>query len=289
MPHASTRIAPQDAVVLITGGARGIGAATASLFAAHGAKVWIGDIDYGEAGATAARLARATAIPLDVTNRESWSAAVATILKTDGHIDVLINNAGIMPLGAFAEESDATTDLIIDVNVRGMLAGMRAVVPHMVTRGRGHVVNVASMAGMIPIPGMVTYNASKYGALGASLAARQEYAGTGVTVSAILPAAVRTELASGAPLGKGLPAVDPEDVATAIVKTLSTRKARVSVPGWIWRLWSLTETLVPEPMMRLGRRVIDDRRALTSLDAEGRRAYTDRIDRQTREHAKEAK
>ncbi|WP_018178401.1 SDR family oxidoreductase [Jongsikchunia kroppenstedtii] len=289
MPTTSPRIAPHDAVVLITGGARGIGAATASLFAAQGAKVWIGDVDHDVAVTTAAGISRAAALPLDVTDRDSWRAAVDTVLEADGRIDVLINNAGIMPLGAFADESDATTDLILDVNVRGMLAGMRTVVPHMVARGRGHVVNVASMAGMIPIPGMVTYNASKYGALGASLAARQEYAGTGVTVSAILPAAVRTELASGAPLGKGLPAVDPEDVAAAIVKTLSTRKARVSVPGWIWRLWSLTETLVPEPVMRVGRRVIDDRRALTSLDPEDRRAYTDRIDRQTREHAKDAK
>ncbi|MGV7904220.1 SDR family NAD(P)-dependent oxidoreductase, partial [Mycobacterium kansasii] len=86
----------------------------------------------------------------------------------------------------------------------------------MVARGHGHVVNVASMAGMIPIPGMVTYNASKFAALGASLAARREYAGTGVTVSAVLPSAVRTELASGVQLGNGLPTVDPEDVARAV-------------------------------------------------------------------------
>lgn len=284
MRSSPVRIAPRGAVILITGGARGIGATTASLFADQGAKVWIGDVDHDVAAATAAGIARATALPLDVTDRASWGTAIEEILSVDGQIDVLVNNAGIMPLGAFDQETEAMTDLIIDVNLRGMLNGMRTVLPHMVSRRRGHIVNVASMAGMIPIPGMLTYNASKYGALGASLAARQEYADTGVSVSAILPAAVRTELASGAPLGGGMPTVDPETVAAAIVKTLSTRKARVSVPGWVWRLWSLTETVTPEAIMRIGRRLIDDRRALTSLDAEGRRAYTDRIERQSREH-----
>ncbi|BDH55118.1 putative short chain dehydrogenase/reductase [Tsukamurella sp. PLM1] len=215
-----------------------------------------------------------------MTDRDSWAA----LLAETGPIDVLVNNAGVMPLGRFETEAEATTDLILDVNVRGMLNGMRAVVPGMVDRGRGHVVNVASMAGMIPIPGMVTYNASKFAALGASLAARREYDGTGVAICAILPSAVRTELSSGAQLGGGMPTVDPEDVAAAVLDTLRTRAARTSVPKWVAPGWSLVEAFVPEPIERLARTLIDDRRTL-ALDAAARKAYTDRMDRHASAHA----
>lgn len=269
------------ALVVITGGARGIGAATARLFAQHGARVVLADVDLDVATATADSIPGSRAARLDVTDRDSWAALLADLAEP---IDVLVNNAGVMPLGHFADEPEATTDLILDVNVRGMLNGMRAVIPGMAAARRGHVVNVASMAGMIPIPGMVTYNASKFAALGASLAARREYEVDGVAVCAILPSAVRTELSSGAQLGGGMPTVDPEDVAAAIVDTLRTRAARTSVPKWVAPGWSLVEAFVPEPIERLARRLVDDRRTL-DLDAVARQAYTDRIDRQASEHA----
>jgi NADP-dependent 3-hydroxy acid dehydrogenase YdfG len=247
--------------------------------------VWIGDVDRSEAEATAARVRGARAAQLDVTDIASWRDFVATVIRESGPIDILINNAGVMPLGSFLEEAEQVTDLILDVNVRGVLNGMRAVVPEMVGRNGGRVINVASMAGMIPIPGMVTYNASKFAVVGASLAARRELAPSGVTVSVILPSAVRTELASGAPLGGGMPTVNPEDVAAAILKTARTGTARVSVPRWVAPGWSMVAALVPEKVELLFRRLIDDRRALTSIDAVGRRAYTDRIARQANAHA----
>lgn len=135
---------------------------------------------------------------------------------------------------------------------------------------------------------MVTYNASKFAAVGASLAARTEYAGTGVTVCAVLPSAVRTELASGVQLGGGMPTVDPEDVAQAILKTLRTKAARTSVPGWVAPGWALIDALVPEFIQRAGRSLIDDRRALTALDPVGRSAYLDRIERQSKDHDAES-
>ncbi|WP_110811631.1 SDR family oxidoreductase [Mycolicibacterium mucogenicum] len=276
------------ATVIVTGGARGIGAKTAELFSQHGANVWIGDVDADVAEQTAREIPRCRSARLDVTQRESWVKFVGQVLKESGRIDVLINNAGVMPLGAFETEAEATTDLILDVNVRGVLNGMRAVIPLMITRGSGHVVNVASMAGMIPVPGMVTYNASKFAAVGASLAARTEYAGTGVTVCAVLPSAVRTELASGVQLGGGMPTVDPEDVAQAILKTLRTKAARTSVPGWVAPGWALIDALVPEFIQRAGRSLIDDRRALTALDPVGRSAYLDRIERQSKDHDAES-
>nr|WP_309227838.1 MULTISPECIES: SDR family oxidoreductase [unclassified Mycolicibacterium] len=285
MRFSQRLVSVEGAVVIVTGGARGIGARTAELFSARGAAVWIGDVDADVAAATAAGLPHCRSAYLDVTERSSWDPFVADVLKESGRVDILVNNAGVMPLGAFDAEPEATTDLILDVNVRGVLNGMRAVIPSMVTRGRGHVVNVASMAGMIPIPGMVTYNASKFAALGASLAARREYAGTGVTVSAVLPSAVRTELTSGVPLGNGLPTVDPDDVARAILKTIRSRAARVSVPGWVAPGWALVDALVPEALERTVRARINDRRALTQLDAQGRSAYRQRLERQSKAHA----
>lgn len=284
MRFSQRQASVDGAVVIITGGARGIGAKTAELFSARGATVWTGDVDADVAATTAAGIPRCRAAHLDVTQRSSWEGFVSDVIRESGRVDILVNNAGVMPLGAFDAEPEATTDLILDVNVRGVLNGMRAVIPSMVSRGRGHVVNVASMAGMIPIPGMVTYNASKFAALGASLAARREYAGTGITVSAVLPSAVRTELTSGVQLGNGLPTVDPDDVARAILKTVRTHAARTSVPGWVAPGWALVDALVPEALQSAVRARIDDRRALTALDARSRSSYLQRLDRQSKAH-----
>lgn len=278
------RIDVCGAVVVISGGARGIGAATAAEFARQGATVWIGDVDADVALTTAACLDNTYSAYLDVTDPASWTEFIATVRQNHGTPDVLVNNAGVMPVGPFEQQAQSTVDLMLDVNVAGVLNGMRAVLPAMLDAERGHIVNVASMAGLLPLPGMVAYNASKYAALGASLAARREYDGTGVTVSAILPAAVRTELASGARLGGTLPTVDPDDVAHAIVATLRTRAARTSVPRWVAPAWDLVDAFVPEFVERIARRLIDDGRAL-ALDATERAAYLTRIDRQAAANA----
>ncbi|MFT4199166.1 MAG: SDR family oxidoreductase [Gordonia sp. (in: high G+C Gram-positive bacteria)] len=276
-------IDPSDAVVIVTGGARGIGAETAKLFAANGATVWIGDLDENIAKDTATTIPGAVARRLDVTDRGSWALFLDEILHEHGRIDVLVNNAGVMPVGPFADEPEATTDLILDVNVRGVLNGMHAVLPLMAQAGRGHVVNISSMAGMIPLPGMVSYNTSKYAALGGSLAARREYDGTGVTVSAIMPAAVRTELSSGADLSV-LPTVDPQDVARQVLRTLATRAAKTSAPTWVLPGWGLVEAFVPETVERFARRLINHDQAM-ALDPVGRKDYLERIERHADQNA----
>lgn len=283
MRRIKQRPTVRDARVLITGGARGIGAATAAMFAGHGARVWIGDIDEDACLRTARDLGVCGA-HLDVTSTASWRGLVERITAEDGPLDILVNNAGVMPLGPLESETEQIRDLILDVNVRGVLNGMQAVVDGMLHRGRGHIVNVASMAGMIPIPGMVTYNASKFAVVGASLAARQEYAGTGIAVSAVLPSAVRTELTAGARLGAGMPTVDADDVAAAILEVVGSRVARRSVPRWVAPAWE-ARTFVPERLQNAARRLIDDRRALTSIDTVARGAYTERISRQAQSHA----
>ena len=154
------RIDLDGAVVAITGGARGIGKATADLFAANGATVCTGDLDGG------------TYI-VDVTSRDSFALFVGDVIDRFGRIDVLVNNAGVMPLGDFLSEDNAISATTLDVNVWGLIHGMQLVMPHMIERGSGHVVNVASMAGKLAIPGMAVYNASKFAAVGLSAAVRR--------------------------------------------------------------------------------------------------------------------
>ncbi|MFC9837676.1 SDR family oxidoreductase [Rhodococcus sp. NPDC127530] len=268
------------AVVVVTGGGRGIGRATAELFAARGATVCIGDLDRVVADEAAAEIG-ARAYTVDVASAESWRRFVDAVLADCDRIDVLVNNAGVMPLGGFLEESDATSRITMNVNVWGPLHGMRMVLPGMVERGRGHIVNVASMAGKLPVPGMAVYNASKFGAVGLSAAVRAEFAPAGVSVSTILPSAVRTGLSAGVPLGGGMPTVDPEDVADAIVRTLDHRRAETAVPRYLAG-WDLIDAVVPERLLDFGRRLIDDRRALTAVDPVGRADYDRRLARQSR-------
>jgi short-subunit dehydrogenase len=269
---AYPKIELDGAVVAITGGARGIGKATADLFGAMGATVCVGDLDPAD---------MPDAFAVDVTSHDSFDEFTRAVIDRHGRIDILVNNAGVMPLGDFVAEDDAISRTTLDVNVWGLIHGMRLVLPHMIERGSGHVVNVASMAGKLVIPGMAVYNASKFAAVGLSAAVREEYRDSGVSVTAVLPSAVRTRLASGVPLDHGLPTVDPEDVARAIVGSVRTRRAEITVPRYLAG-WDLLNTAVPDAVMRLGRRAIGDRRALTSVDHDVRAAYEETIQGQAR-------
>lgn len=266
--------------VLVTGGGRGIGLATARRLVASGARVGIGDLDAETAHAAARSLGeRAFSAHLDVRDPASFAAFVAEGEARMGTIDVLVANAGVMPLGPFVDEPDAVSRLTLDVNVWGLVVGLRAVLPGMLARGHGHVVNVASMAGKVPLPGMAVYNASKFAAVGLSEAVRREVAGTGVTVSCVMPSAVRTELASGVPLDRGMPTIEPEEVARAIVDTFRTRAPEVPVPR-VLAGWDALNALVPRAVVDAALRALGDRRAIEELDPEGRRAYASRITRQ---------
>ena len=269
------RIDLSDAVVLVTGGGRGIGQATGAAFAERGATVCLADIHLPAAEAAAGAI-DAHAYHVDVTARDSFADCVAAIVEQFGRIDVLVNNAGVMPLGGFLDEPDALSATTLDVNVWGLIHGMRLVLPGMIERGCGHVVNIVSMAGKMPVPGLAVYNASKFGALGLSLAVRAEFAATGVSVSAVLPSAVRTGLVSGVPLGRVLPVVDPEDVARAVVGSVRSRRAEIPVPGYLG-LFDLVNALVPEPLFRLAGRLMDNARALTGVDHDARHDYEQRV------------
>ncbi len=272
-------IDPARAVIAVTGGGRGIGLATGRAFAALGSTVCVGDLD-GDTAAAAATEFDGLGVQLDVTDRSSYRAFVDEVTGRFGRIEVLVNNAGVMPLGAFLDEDDAISRATMDVNVWGLIHGMRLVLPDMVARGNGHVVNIASMAGKIPFPGMAVYNASKFAAVGLTAAVRRELRGSGVSVSAVLPSAVRTELSSGVRLGGAMPTVDPEDIAAAVVGTCRTRRAETPVPG-VLAGWDLLAAVVPEPLMDLGRRLARDDRCLTA-DPAARTSYEERVSRQAR-------
>ncbi|MEV0033783.1 SDR family oxidoreductase [Nocardia sp. NPDC050793] len=269
--HGYPAIDVRDARVLITGAGRGIGLSTAQIFADAGAEVAIADVDTTAAEEAAASIG-AHAFELDVRVREQWDKAVAEL----GRVDILVNNAGVMPAGAFLDEPDAVGRATIDINVWGLIHGMRAVGPGMIARGRGHIVNVASLAGKIPIPGLAVYNASKFAAVGLSAATRLEFAEHGVSVSCVLPSAVRTRLSSGLTLGRGMPTVDPEDVAAAIVQTLQTRKAEVAVPNYLGSL-DVALAAAPERAVQLVRKLFDGNRALHPADAGVRAKYEEQV------------
>ena len=218
-------------VVVVTGGGRGIGAATARALAAQGARVAIGDVDLDTARDTASSLGPdALALPLDVTDRPGFTAFLDEVERRLGAIDVLVNNAGIMPVVRADEEPDATVIRQIEINLHGVIHGTAEAMRRMKPRGGGHIVNLASAAGKSGIPGLATYCATKHGVVGYSEAVRGELRDTGVEVSVVMPSLVSTELTSGIKDARGVKRVTPEDVAAAIVQALRFPRFDVYVP-----------------------------------------------------------
>jgi short-subunit dehydrogenase len=146
-----------------------------------------------------------------------------------GRIDVLVNNAGIMPVGRIIDEPDAVTHRILDINVFGVILGSKLAVQRMVPRGRGHVVNVASLAGEIYAAGLATYCASKHAVVAFTDSARLEYRKAGVKFSMVSPSFVNTELISGTHGARGFKNAEPGDIADAIIGLIARPKPRVRV------------------------------------------------------------
>jgi NAD(P)-dependent dehydrogenase (short-subunit alcohol dehydrogenase family) len=237
-------------LVLITGGARGIGRATAVEFLRHGARVLIADIDLEVAEQTARELASTgeiSAYKLDVTQQQSFSDLVERIEREKGPLDVLVNNAGIMSLGPFLEHEESKDRRQIEINLFGVIHGMRAAIPRMKARGHGHIVNVASLAGRSGIPHAAAYTASKFAVIGVTESVRNEMFGTGIDFTYVMPYLVNTELASGTRGLKWPPVVQPEDVARALVDGVERRKLEVYVPR-IGRLTAMLPMILPRAL-----------------------------------------
>ena len=264
-------------VIAITGGARGIGRATAVALLAHGARVAIGDLDPELTREVAAELGGgAVGLPLDVTSRESFSRFLDGVERDLGPLDVLVNNAGIAPTGAFAQESDAVFERVMQVNLGGVALGCKLALERMLPRGCGHIVNVSSMLGRTPSPGVASYSASKHAIVGLTESLRIELDGSGVGLHLVLPSLTATDMAAGARRLRGARLVSPEAVAAAIVSALETGRREVYVPrelGWLIALQAVTPTV----MTKAVRRLLGADRMFTQVDVLERAAYEGRI------------
>jgi len=264
-------------VVAITGGARGIGRATATALIAQGARVALGDIDVPLAEKTASELGAGTiGLPLNVTDRESFAAFLDEVERQLGPLDVLINNAGIMPVGPFESETDQTAQRLVDINVHGVILGSKLAIERFRPRGRGHIVQLASIAGKGGFPGGATYCATKHAVVGLTEALRAELRGSGIEMHQVLPIGVNTELYSGVSAARGFPTAEPHEVANAIVELLQTDRFEIFVPksaGVVTRMQSLVPRRVAEGIIRLTK----GDQVLLAADPAARAAYDARI------------
>jgi NAD(P)-dependent dehydrogenase (short-subunit alcohol dehydrogenase family) len=226
--------APRDLsgkVVVITGAARGIGAATARALAREKARLAIGDLDGDLATTVAAELGVETiARKLDVTDHAGYAAFLDEVEDELGPIDVLINNAGIMPVTGFHQESAASIARQLEINLHAVIFGTQQAVQRMRPRGHGHIVNVASAAGKGGFPGVVTYCSTKFGVVGLSEALYNELHGSGIDISCVMPGIVRTELTDGVKDHWLIKTSTPEQVAEAVVGALHKPRLDVFVP-----------------------------------------------------------
>ncbi len=263
-------------VVAITGGARGIGRATAQALIAQGARVAIGDIDAPLAQRTAQELGAGTlGLPLDVTDRSSFDTFLTEVERQFGPLDVLINNAGIMPIGPFVSETELTAERIIDINVHGVINGSKLALERFLPRNSGHLVNVASVAGKMGFPGGATYTASKHAVVGLSEAIRGELRGSRIEITIVMPVVVNTELGSGLQRSRGVRKVEPDEVAAGIVEALQTGRVDVWVPRSVAGLIRSVH-LVPRSVADVVTRALKGDRVLVDPDRAERAAYEHR-------------
>ena len=269
------RYAVAGRVVAVTGGGRGIGERIARRLAEGGARVAVGDLDAASAAAVTNELGEGhLGLPLDVTSTESFGSFLEQTEATLGPVDVLVNNAGIMWVGPFAEEPEATVRRQVEVNLLGVMRGVRLVAPAMVARGSGHIVTIASAGAVLSLPGEASYAASKHGVLGYLKAVREELHGSGVHVSVVLPAVVDTELAVGTATGAAR-RLSPDRVAREVVGVLARPRFEVSIPRYVDPL-NRAVSMLPRPARdALNRRLVPNQ--LRQSDPAARAAYQSRL------------
>ncbi|HTM85795.1 MAG TPA: SDR family oxidoreductase [Mycobacterium sp.] len=270
--------------IAITGAARGIGLATAKALLKRGARVVIGDRDVKALDQAVKELGpggQVTGHPLDVTDRESFSMFLDKARTDgDGHLDVLINNAGVMPVGPFLDQTPETIRSATEVNFYGVLNGCQLVLPEMVKRRSGHIINIASLAGIVAVPGQALYAGTKFAVVGLSTALSDEFAPQGVNVSAVLPTFTNTELISGTTPSAAQKPVQPEDVAAAVVKVLDKPKTLVSVPRF-GRTPAVLASLLSDRRRRWLNKKTGNDTVFLNFDIKARQAYEDRAQHST--------
>jgi NAD(P)-dependent dehydrogenase (short-subunit alcohol dehydrogenase family) len=264
-------------VVAITGGARGIGLATATALHRLGAKVAIGDVDEVAVKEAGTALGLEVYAKLDVTERESFEAFLDDVERQLGPLDVLINNAGICPTGNAIHESDEITARTIAINVFGVILGTKLGAARMVKRRKGHVINVASLAAIAPMPGIATYCATKHAVLGYTDTVRLEMRGTGVAFSSVMPTLTNTAMVDGAASARGLRNAEPEDIAAGIVGLIAKPKPHLMVTKTAGLTLVFMRNFLPRLANETFRRLLKADGIFTDgLDVNKRRDYEER-------------
>ncbi|KZS82584.1 SDR family oxidoreductase [Mycobacterium persicum] len=270
---ASLGVKVRGKVIVITGGARGIGLATATALHRLGARVAIGDIDEAKVKESGADLGLDVYGKLDVTDRDSFSDFLDRVERQLGPIDVLVNNAGIMPVGRIIDEPDSVTRRILDINVFGVILGSKLAVERMIPRGSGQVINVASLAGELYAVGLASYCASKHAVVAFTDSARLEYRSAGVKFSMVLPTFVNTELTAGTAGVKGFKNAEPENIADAIVRLVAHPKPRVRVTRAAGAM-VVAQKFMPRPVAEGLNRMLGGEHVFTDdVDVAKRKAY----------------
>jgi len=263
-------------VAVITGGGRGIGKALAHALAREGVRVAVGDVDVSAAQGAAAEVGNgAIADYLDVTDLPGFTAYLDDVERRLGPIDVLVNNAGIMPITPLDQESTASVDRQLEINLRAVIHGTQEAMRRMRPRGRGHIVNVASLAGKAGYPNLATYAATKHAVVGLSEAVRFELRGSGVEVSCVMPALVNTELTAGMSEARGVKNLTPEQVAAEIVSALKVPRFDVYVPRSTGPL-VMFAAILPRRAREAMARVLKADQVATAVDTGKRTAYESR-------------
>jgi NAD(P)-dependent dehydrogenase (short-subunit alcohol dehydrogenase family) len=264
-------------VVAITGGARGIGKTTARALVGKGCRVAIGDLDLEPAEAAATELGGGSVgLALDVSDRESFARFLDEAERQLGPVDVVINNAGVMPVTPFVEESDASIKRQLDINLYGVIVGTQLAIERMRPRRSGHVVNIASSAGKAGVPGIATYSATKHAVVGLTEAVRAEHRDDGIEFSYVMPITVNTQLIEGLKDQLGVKRVEPEDVADEIVDALETGKVDVYVPRQL-RASVMMGGILPRKAREAVARLMGVDKVMTEVDPQARKAYEERV------------
>ncbi|HET7510423.1 MAG TPA: SDR family oxidoreductase [Solirubrobacterales bacterium] len=262
-------------VVAITGGARGIGKATAKALVAKGCRVAIGDLELELAEKTATEVGGGTvALPLDVTDRGSFEHFLDEAERQLGSLDAVINNAGIMPVTPFAEEAEDSIRRQVEINFIGLATGTQLAINRLRPRGSGYIVNIASQADKAGVPGIATYSGTKHAVVGLSEAVRAELRDTGIEVLCVMPTVVNTELTSGVGQ-KWVKPVEASDVANEIVDAMEVPRFDVFVPRANGILYRVLGPLPRSWREALARAMKVDK-LMIEVDHGARRAYEER-------------
>ena len=273
-------------VAIVTGGASGIGRALCAALVRRGDRVVLADVD-GEAAAavaeelTAAGPGVATAAAVDVRDADAVASLVSGTAERHGRLDLLFNNAGLGIGGAAEELALAHWDRTIDVNLRGVVHGVHAAYPLMLRQGYGHIVNTASLAGLLPMPGSAPYGTTKWAVVGLSLSLRAEGAARGVRVSVVCPGGVDTpildtRMPADLPRVPSAEGVDtralitrysggrlysPDALAADVLRGIDRNRALIMAPRQarvMWRLMRLSPSLVRRIQAAVAARGLED-------------------------------